>query len=877
MLFSRIDTVGKCRILACRGVRTPGLRYLSTFHSLGYDKIKHIIPEVIHKELQDTSKLAPKVQGRNKRIFLSPSEISDKGYEKYVQRLNSSKSVKRVIRKEDQGDFLSDEILQFDQNSHNIIKDLKLEQDLENQTSSSSSSSTSNRSQYLSSSSSSRKSPRKQSRTSLNSSIDKLKPLILKISKKRSDKLIKDIDQAYTKRQLQDYLTTNYALPEFSSKKKSINRTKPILIERIFKDIWNVEVVNFRSFSEDYLSESSFKLSKKDLFILLSNNQEALEHIQNCGAEVKFDSNKDTIKFVGSSSQITNAEINLNSILGSAFTETIDFTIIKQILGNEKYDNFAQKLVKITDVYFHHINDEVYELTSLHVKQLKRFKRLVLWSLAVDRHRHLKKDLFIPQSSLQDITSLNFLPYKDDMAVSWNNRSENLFKLRTNVKSDSLRNNEMLLKELNKFSNDALESTDLSFQDEFEQIKNVISPQNAIKSDEEALSLFRSTLELDNNELLDDIKEQEQEQQEEIIEEEIISSSQESIQFNLNNTISDSEVDKLYDFLVDFKYRNELKGVEEDNLNSPIFVATLGHILFKGEDSNSERGALIPRKPIISSAEDVSQLRYDFNTNVELANSKVLSYPLQDWSESSISKSNHFLSEDPQTYVIQLQFLPAVSFGNVSEINQHEDGDNIVKYPPIEIWINLNEKKIPDLDTFQAVTVEGENNSYVSLPSFGSDIKVSCQLSGNLLTEEEEVIEETQADDVEVDKNEEFRSILSATTSRNNRFKSQPGISKWLKKSTMNFRGKVPISIHPDLNIIINGETIKYNFISINYRRKLEFNLDDTTTIELNSVEGGELGGRKVEINFTGDMSQDINKPQFKQLLTDVTKFISEL
>ncbi|KAK6201271.1 mitochondrial inner-membrane-bound regulator-domain-containing protein [Scheffersomyces amazonensis] len=821
MLSSRIAVLRSNKVQSV----SIGLRSFSC--SPVQHRLKHILPDIVHQDLQDSSNIASKYEGKHKQIFLDPSDIhNNDNFKRVLLSLNKSKAVTRVLRDEYSHDTIpTDETFEVEETSNTLI-----------------------------------------------ANIDGLKPDITKVSKAKYKKMAQDLKKSFRRDQLQQYASAKYEEPEHKFIKKSINATKSVLAKRIIEDIWRIKVAEFLSYSEDYLSSKSFKLTKRDLFILLSNNQEALEHIHNCGVNVTFDSNKDIIKFSGSSSQLDNAEINLNSILSSTFTETINFISLKVLLG-DKYDEFAKKLVKITDVYFNHIKDEIYEVTSPHYKQLKRFKRLVLWSLGVDKHRHLRKDVFIPQSFIDNIDKLDFLPYKDDMCISWNNRTESLFKLKAPTPANDFQN-VSLARDLVKFSNDSLESTNLSFANEFDEVKTLRTTD-----EEDALSLFKS-INVEEEPSTDNVSEDGLKTEEPVSD------------FNINEVLSDAEIDQLYNTLLDFKYREELKGVERDNLNPPIFVATLGHILFKGEESTK---AGIPKKPEISK-QNITNLNYGFNTNVEFANSKVLTLPIHDWNDPSISKSNQSLNEDPNTYTIQLQFLPSIPLNNEnSDIG--EDIDTAVNYPPIEIWIDLNGHKTPDLETFQAVTVEGENDVHIALPSSGSDLKVSCQVSGNLIVEKDpsesleastdtetdinvdvnEAEAEAKVDDNVLESHKEMHRLLTSPTDRYSRFNSQPGIGVWLKKSAMNFRGREPISIHPELEMIINGKTVNYNFLSINYRRKLEFDLSDNTMIELNTVEGGELGGRKVEVNFIGDMSQEIDKQQLKTLLSDAIKFIKDM
>ena len=87
-------------------------------------------------------------------------------------------------------------------------------------------------------------------------------------------------------------------------------------------------------------------------------------------------------------------------------------------------------------------------------------------------------------------------------------------------------------------------------------------------------------------------------------------------------------------------------------------------------------------------------------------------------------------------------------------------------------------------------------------------------------------------------------------------------------------------SIAPSIDLIINGETVRYHYINVSFRRQLDLNYgppENGRLVQFNLVEGGSLGGRKLEVNLVGDITGDLNKEQFDRLINDSTRLISEL
>ncbi|ODV78665.1 uncharacterized protein CANTADRAFT_7016 [Suhomyces tanzawaensis NRRL Y-17324] len=664
--------------------------------------------------------------------------------------------------------------------------------------------------------------------SSSSATIESFKPTGNTLSQIKYDQLKLELVDAFKHSQLSKYLNDMYSEPAYSKFKKSNRGNKRVLAERIISKIWGVQPSGELSM-EDLLVTKRIKLNQIQLFLLLSENGYIIKYLQRSGIKLSFNIRDDQIEFQGTSNQVTNAEIILSSILNNTHKEKIDLSIIKQFYL-KKFGEFSlADLGRNTEVFFNRLDEDNYELITLNNNQIKRSKRLLLWLL--NYNEHSKSHLVLPDST----EDLSFIPYQDDESLSWNNRNQNLFLLKNSNQQGNI-SNKTFMNDLHRFSDKALSRERLSYESEVEQAKTLPQEREESVLEDESWKL------LGELGILGDEKPKD----------EMVLESKKSETESISENIDD-----IYSKITDFTYRDRLNGLPDSRLNNPIFTVTLGNILYQGE-SSSELVPKSPSKDLLSENMD-----FKFNSNVPLVNDAVLSLPLYEYPELSIKEVNHFLNKDPHSYVIQLKFLPS------PYIEAKEQGEihNQMKYPPVEIWVDLNDRSKPDIDTMNIVTVEGENNCYVSLPNSKSDMKITCQLSGNLL--EESVEEENQHVETSLS------DILNSTPSRYSRFKSQPGINTFLHNAKLDFSGKVPTSIPSHIDFNINGEVVRYHYINVTYRRQMNFSWNDRL-VQFNIVEGGSLGGRKLEVNFVGDL-ESIEKDELEALVKDVKGFIAEL
>lgn len=791
---------------------------------------KWTIPQVILDELKDTSSIATpgSTKNVNERILiLDPEKTTDRKFDRLVDDLNKDSGNKREISIKFLDDALSED-----------TKDMFI------------------------------------------LSIDGMNPETNEITISRFDSLCTQLTSSYSKEQLVDYITSKGT----PVKKTILKYSKKKLASKIITDVWNIKKSEKFTTLDDFYIKKEITLTKLDMFLLLLQNGSILQYLSRAGSKISFDPKKDRIKFTGTESQVKNTEILLHSILNSLHKEVVNLSLVKNLFLKELDEFPLSTIGKNTEVFFNHIGDENYEMIALNESQIKRSKRLILWMLGYNKH--VKESLILPE----DVNSNQLSFFKDDDSLSWNNRQSSLFTLR----NDNITNqNENLALDLARYSESNLMKEDLSFSETIEDAKSFPSGESKEKVDLEAESWklleelgigsrkldFKSAevsepkenevsevkeaenTEIPGNEIQTQIQAQSQSQNEDI--------NRLNKQQNALLTIDQKE--QIYQQLTDLSFVKDLNGLPSNDLNEPIFTVTLGNILFEGPKSTE----LIPKPP----NSPVQDMKYKFNSNIQLLSDKICSLPPYNQAEQQQSKS---LAKDPHNYVIQLKFLPLPYFEKLVEKNLEEQ----IKYPPVEIWIDLNEKSIPDIETMHIATVEAENNCYVSFPKGPADMKVCCQVSGNVLSDNvpdnvpDNFSESLQEANESSSDSGSLDNILNTPSSRYARFNNQPGIAEFLEKSKLDFSGRIATSIAPYIDLIINGETVRYYYINVSYRRQIELAFPSeqgSRLIQYNIVEGGFLGGRKIEVNLIGNMVDPLSKPEFFQLLDDSTDLINQL
>lgn len=693
---------------------------------------------------------------------------------------------------------------------------------------------------------------------SMDKNIDLFKPAEQDITLYRAHYLVEALVTSFKKDHLLAYVR--------SHGKPMPRRNKHQIAEMIVGTIWRHkrrlldkkgkrELMRSKS---QILKEEYVPVTKFEIFMLLSQQGKLWKDVKSSLSSVKFSADKTKLRMVGSESQLQNARVLMSSRIDNCYREEVDLLSIRK-LYEEKFGTFSVKTVgKFTEVYFTHLEGDKYELASLNPNQIKRIRRLFLWHLAYNLH--LRKSLQKPGN----FEETSALPFSNDYSLSWKERGKLFFLLARG----KLGANSPLKNELERFSEENLQRAELTGLD--------FSEVNEREMAKETYDLLESIGLLEDD--LDISKEKKTEEQEREISE-TFNDKKEEI------TISETERDEIYQKLTDFAYTSQLPGLPKSQLEVPVFTTTLGQLLFESKENDS----------IVStttkSISELVELPYIFNTSIPLAYDHALASATRENSPAN-------LDEDPHTYSLQMKFIPSPFVEEFDDEKLKRSLADQIKYPPVEMWVQLNHQSVPDLETLQVVTVEAENSHFVSFPSAKSDLRVTCQITGRVLEEEEngketeEKRKETEEGKSEItgsqsvntvelaDENPEntrkvsISELLESTTSKYSRFSSRPGIIDFLEKSELDFSGRKPTSIAPWIELEIAGAKVRYDYVNTCYRRELTLDSNDVS-VQLSIVDGGSLGGRRLEVRFVGDFND--KRENFDKLLDYTLAYVNDL
>lgn len=682
--------------------------------------------------------------------------------------------------------------------------------------------------------------------------IDSFRPIMPMIRKDKAKLICEDLAKSFSKSQLRAYIETNGKMPRLHTK---LNKFQ--LADHILRQVWHQNVPKKqKKVNKIRVQSVSVEVTRFEMFLLLSMGGHVLRQIRATLSDLDFNPEKLELILTGSPGQIENAKINLAARLEDYYTEVIDLSYIKK-LYMEKYGSFTfEEVGKHIEVYFQHVDGDRYEFAAMNPNQVKRIRRLMLWHLGWNQHR--RSLLIMPPADEVEKTSL--LPFDDQLALLWKGRQRSHFVLQDRnamVASAQLRKN------LTRFA----DVSERNLEHDLPTSRGELpfgAPQHLDYSRDEdypVASVEKQVSSLENTGIS-----------------ETAENADDNWATNMTSknraTLSREERDQIYNSLVDFSYREQLNGMTAEKTEPPVFTVTLGRVLFEREPLPGFFHT--PSKESLSSA-------YSFNSNIPLAYEKAL------LAATDPTLDSDYKFQDPHVYSLQFKFEPSPFFedgddnGNSSVDNKAQPSDHDLSMqmlnPCIEMWVQLANSQVPDLETLQVVTVEGENSSHVCMPRARADLKVTCQITGRLLADSDGIEDDSGA---EAEKSSEsparsIDSLLNSIALSHTRIAGQPGIRKFLESSNLDFSGRHPTSFAPYMDVEINGRTVRYLYVNAQYRKEITYEAEGGKAVQLSVVDGGVLGGRRVEVRFIGDYSAGTDRQKFDELLDYAMEFVNRL
>ena len=684
-------------------------------------------------------------------------------------------------------------------------------------------------------------------------SIERHKPEVSFLTVQQHKQLCENLARSYTRTQLLHFLLVRLGLRGLQRK------TKVQLAQIIFEKVWHITTGEPPDLNH-LVRTKKVELSPLDRFLLMLRSATLLRHVARAGAKIELAS--DHLVFSGTEFQVTDGEDLLRQVLRRCYRTTVDFLAIKRMFDDRNHD-FAAAVSAVSQslgVFFSPHNqsmDGVFDFAAFGFSQIQRSQRMLM-SMLVSKRNELK---FV-QFQHQDFS---MVPFGDDECLPWHARKPYYVARQTQPRG-------FIQEALKKLDVDENTTTSFDYEKQLYDAKS-LPPQRDLE--QESWSLLRDlgivegekeaeeetgekgetkVGEAETSEETEAKTSEETESETPVETEPKISEATESktpeetektdIQgtpvpsprgphFTKLRDFASQITDNHYDFLTSFK--------PTSLPSSTMFTVGLGNILFPAPKTSSIIPKFGDNQPLTPSR---------FSTNAAPLIKKLVQLPFYEKSDASLS--SQAMVHDPHTYVAQIRFVPS-PFDNVD----HEE------FPPVEIWVELNDRSKADVDTLSMVTVEGENECLVGLPQEILDMKVSCQKTGDLLQ---------VANESPLHEKNSINELLQETAPRYSRFDAQPGLSEFLDNSRLDFGGSQRPAISPFIDINFGDKKIRYLYVNVNYRKQLEFRYGDRL-IQMSTVEGGSMGGRTTEVTFVGENE---DKQELQELLIDSRMFLEE-
>lgn len=713
------------------------------------------------------------------------------------------------------------------------------------------------------------------SRSVLLESIDKLKPAILSVSTKRYKQLHSDITRGYTVPQLRDYVRDRFHFTPSRMVKQDI-------VSRILDTYWNIETSLDIGESSDVIVENIIPLSKRDLFLVLAGNGRLAREWTKSGARIVVVGSEQTIVIRSTEDTYKWIQISLTNALNSIKSIEFDFTPFDGVIDIEKLP--LDKIQRLSDVYIERSGSKL-TVFALGATSLRQAERL-LWASS-------GYSPGITESFLIDTNSHNtkrgiYSQVIEEEQLSWLHRDQNWTRWRfpkTKPKKEEIQKSDPDLVDLFE----ELESSSEISTSETNPFDSIEPPQFQLLQKKPKTSTpvqIASSAESIREKFSDAITDS--------IFKAFSSSGSKSPKLDESVPSNVTIVATFGDILQPApNSKSESPSITEKILNSKSHLETpfLSNVPNLVE---SCRQLPLFHQPMAEDAveedsadmEDLDSLGLDgLKAGENIDNEISLNSPRNHFSNKNESPakiiSDLFGSQetildtttaeskfseaipDGNTYYVQLKFLPSPFFpdGASSVVKQNKtagylirpDGttsdivnkEQFTEFPPVELWLVVDELEYAHNDTATLVSVLKENNIYVPMPHLNTDIKYSASKSEFLLTP---------------DTNGEEGDPSSVLTQIKNQ--RRDSIDKYLSYSQLNFSGKYKVSapniIVLDMPVVdpktkkVTAVSIPYIYQNMSYRKQIDLKFNDYI-LQLAYIEGGVVGGRRIEANLVLD------------------------
>lgn len=671
-------------------------------------------------------------------------------------------------------------------------------------------------------------------------SIEHLKPNVAMVSKKRYEQLFNDIQRAYSLPQLKQFLLTHTKRTRVSSKERKVD-----IVNYIISKHWNIKISKDIDESSDVIVENTIDLSRRDLFIIVSNNGQLPRYWSKSGAKIVILGDEQKIIIRSTADTFAWINASMMKVLNNVANRYLDLASLQPLVDTTNLP--LDKIQRISNVYIER-EPSKFILSSTSTNQIDQAERLILASTGLTPRQF---DSYLVDVNKSNLEKGAFTRIIEEDALSWIDRDREWSRWR--------------------FIRRKIDKSDEPEEFDIADIFNT-SSQKSVK--------LNNVPAPDTPEFkLLDVKSGSTQD---------ITSTQDSKSVNQQyiNSITDSIL-KQFDSL---KQSNLFSTPRPEESNYAV-AATFGNILYSDVSRKDNMTKVLKKDPSTSFLSNIPNITEfsrtlslysvpETDSVVETEGSEVVEEPLDEFSTDNIQLNKHKndkehldltetffkdgrspadaintlfenpdefskevknsnLVSDEHTYFVQIKFLPSPF---------HPKGQPGVSnlsfetLPPLEMWIEVDESDRADTSTVNLMAVERESNTFTSIPQRNSDIKFSAT--------------ESRAIDV-----------------------NQESVAKYLARANLDFSGKSKIYSPNILEVSLDGssEPFPYMYQSMFYRKQVDLNYKGQI-LQLASVEGGVIGGHRTEATMVLDSgNKNFNRDDVKTFVRDALDYLNDI
>lgn len=663
-------------------------------------------------------------------------------------------------------------------------------------------------------------------------SIQQLKPSTPSVSEKRYDQLYNDILRAYTAPQLREFIR-QYAKSNFAGSKLR----KTDLVKYIITNHWNLQKSKEISESSDVIVENVIDLSRRDLFIIVSRNGQLPRYWTKSGAKIVIlgEERKIIVRSTADTFQWINA--SMTKALNNVKTKEFDVSSLQSIVDLENLP--LDKIQRLSDVYIERDGNKLVA-SSFGEHRIDQAERLILSSSGFNPRQ---VDSFLCDSSENNLKSGVYSSVIEDDALSWAYRDRQWSRWR------------FVKRKIQKHEQEESQS-EINIADIFDTPTKKVYPKNVDEPTHPNFKLLESK-----------------------------SSTPEDINLDKQDSVSEAYAKAITSGVMSTYNSRNFDGnpslTQSENSNVTV-AATFGYILHETaaqRENNIQNSFLAPAKGKRSATTFMSNIPFvsEFSRTLPLHSSPVeeddltlengmkpdANIRLGQNDEDTTSKYfmdgkspaeaiEELLDEpgsttsgqsgvisDEHSYYVQMKFLPS-PFNPIDGTPLNPDAfENL---PPIEMWLEVDEKERADKNSVNIVAVDREATTYTSIPHMNADIKFSAAQTRFLDT-------------------------------------NQHSVREFLAKSTLDFSGKVRINTPNILNLSLEEEStpVPYMYQTMLYRKQVDLDYNGQI-LQLASIEGGLVGGHRVEANLVLDTpASEFTAGDVDKLVRGAMSFLNDI